>query len=633
MRRLRFWATLAPATAFFLGTSCPIFADETLAKALAFRPRQADVNYDKVTPADIDKCKIEKVQRADGEGFWVTGPGGQPLRWFVDTNADKKTDRYSYYSHGVEVYRESDTNFNGTADEFRWLNTEGMRWGVDENEDGVIDFWRSISAEEVSAELVRAVAANDRARFERLLLTDKELDSLGLGTTLGETVKDRVQSARQRFDRWVAQQKAITKSSTWSNFGADKPGTVPAGTEGSTKDVVVYENAVALFTDNGEAKQLIVGTLIQVDGAWRLASLPRIAGDESTADESGVFFSASFNHARSANSGADAAGMTRSLELLVTQLQEIDKKLSTESDKELWHAKRADVIEKLVSASESAAEQVTWIEQFAETVSAAAQVGEYVGGIDRLKDFTRKLQNAGASSDRIAYVVFRTLTAEQNVKMSAPDANFESLNKEYLSSLRTFTEQYPQASDSAEAMVQLALAAEFTGESKEAEQWYARASKEFPESESGKKAAGALNRMNLAGKPFLISGSTLDGKPFKSAELKDGPVVYYFWATWCDGCKADMRAIKELQAKFAKNRVRVVAVNFDKDVSRATQFVKENPAPFIHLNDKGGLDSNLAVSYGLLTLPMTFVVDRDGKVVRSGVHWTDLDRILQDMVK
>lgn len=630
MLRKRMFALVAVSA---LSTTGWAFADDKLPKALSFRPRQADVTYDKVAPADIEKCSIEAITRSDGEGFWLTGPGGQPLRWFVDTNGDKKPDRWCYFGNGVEVYRESDTNFNGTADEYRWLNTEGMRWGVDENEDGTIDRWKSISAEEVSSELVRAIADNDQARFERLLLTEKELKSLSLGDTLSESVRSRVKSAQEKFSKWVAQQKAVTKSSQWTNFGADKPGVVPAGTEKSTKDIVVYENAVALFSDNGEAKQLIVGTMIQVDGTWRLASLPRLIGDETTTEESGVFFSASFN-GRSMSSVADSnSGMSKSLEALVNQLQDIDKKLASESDKETWHAKRADVIEKLVSSSETAAEQTTWIEQFAETVSAAAQVGEYAGGIDRLKDFTRKLQEAKASPERIAYVVFRTMTAEQNVMMNAPDAKPEELNKKYLESLGKFVETYPESADSAEAMLQLALAAEFTGEVKDAQQWYTKASKAFPTTDSGKKATGALNRLNLVGKPFAISGNTLDGRAFKSSELKDAPTVYYFWATWCDTCKTDMRAIKELQAKFAKSKVRVVGVNFDKDPAKASQFLKENSFPFIHLNDKGGLDSTLAMNYGLLTLPMTFLVDKDGKVVKTGVHWTDLEQMLQGLTK
>ena len=71
------------------------------------------------------------------------------LRRFVDTNDDNVVDQWSYYKDGLEVYRDIDSTFNGKADQYRWFNTGGSRWAIDANEDGVIDSWKSISAEEV----------------------------------------------------------------------------------------------------------------------------------------------------------------------------------------------------------------------------------------------------------------------------------------------------------------------------------------------------------------------------------------------------------------------------------------------------------------------------------------------------
>ncbi len=617
-------------------TTVNALADETqeLTKALSFKPRQLDVNYEKVDPADVAKCKLERIARDDGKGFWLTGPAGQPLRWFVDTNADNKPDRWSYYNSGVEVYRESDTNFNSTADEYRWLNTEGLRWGIDKDEDGTIDRWRIISAEEVTAEVVGAMAKDDQQRFQRLLLTDEEIQSLGLGETVEETIRSRVQTARDEFTKWARDQKAVTANSHWTNFGADKPGIVPAGTDKSTHDIVVYENAVALFEDNGEPRQLLVGTMIQVNGAWRLASLPRLVGDQSNANESGVFFNASFTPKAATESADPGSGLGRAMETLVNELQEIDTKLSADSgNAEVWHGKRADVLEKLVSHSSTSADRKVWIEQFADTVSAAVQVGEYPGGIKRLTDFASRLKESDTSDGELAYVAFRKITAQHNVRMQEPDAKYDEVNETYLSELRDFIKDYPTAADSAEAMLQIALAAEFTGDAKEAAKWYTQASSTFASTDSGKKAAGALKRLNLQGKPFAISGPTLDDRTFNSNSYRGGPVIYHCWASWCESCKADMRALKELQAKYAKHKVRVVGLNLDNDKEKAAQFVKDNPYPWVNVYDPGGLDSKLAMAYGILTLPVNIVVDKDGSVVKAGAHWTDLDRMIEELVK
>ncbi len=69
------------------------------------------------------------------------------------------------------------------ADEFRWLSTEGLRWGKDANEDGIVDAWNMISAEEVTAEVVRAAATRDAERFARLLITQPKSKLLNWAKT------------------------------------------------------------------------------------------------------------------------------------------------------------------------------------------------------------------------------------------------------------------------------------------------------------------------------------------------------------------------------------------------------------------------------------------------------------------
>src|SRR5205823_2409250 len=110
-------------------------------------------------------CKISLVKGRKGSGWVMTDAAGMTVRRFYDSNDDNKIDVWSYYKDGVEVYRETDTNFNGKPDNFRWLHSAGSRWGTDSNEDGRIDTWKTISPEEVSQEVLQAVASGDYGRL------------------------------------------------------------------------------------------------------------------------------------------------------------------------------------------------------------------------------------------------------------------------------------------------------------------------------------------------------------------------------------------------------------------------------------------------------------------------------------
>ena len=608
-----------------------------LVKALSYKPRQPDVVYEKVDADQMENCTIEETVREDGKGFWITGAGGQPLRWFADTDKDNQLDRWSYYNGGVEVYREFDTDANGKADEYRWLNTEGMRRGVDKDEDGEIDRWTMISAEEVTFEVVRASSGRDVQRFTRLLISPTEIEELGLGKEKESLLKQRVSDAEKQFESWVAGQNIVRANSQWTNFGADKPGVVPAGTDGSKKDIAVYENTVALLRNDGEPRQLLVGTMIRVDDTWRLVDLPKAISEGTVVSDGGVFFSASFAPRNEAAATSSVpTGISPAMERLVGELQSVDEKLSAGSgDTAQLQAQRADVIEKLVAASTSKEEQSTWIRQFADTVSAATQTGDYPTGVKRLQDFRRKLASVNASDDDAAYVVFRTLTADYNQKMLQPKAKYEQLQEQYLKNLGQFVRQFPRSEDSAEAMITIGLSAEFSGDAREAKSWYQKASRGFGDTLAGKKATGALRRLELKGKPFPLQGKRIQGGDFDSSAYVGGPVIYHGWASWCEACKAEMRVLKELQAKYAKSKLRIVGLNFDNDPAQGLAFLKQpdNSFPWVHLYEPNGLDSNVAVSNGILSLPSNIVVDGRGRVVATGVHHSELDEVIADLVK
>ena len=140
------------------------------------------------------------IETQGGASGWIVrNKNGQILRRFMDTNRDQRLDLWCYYKNGIEVYRDVDADFNGRADQYRWLGTAGIRWGMDEDENQKIDNWKMISAEEVTAEVVAALRERDSDRFRRLLLTENELRSLGLGSERTKELNKRIAAAADRF--------------------------------------------------------------------------------------------------------------------------------------------------------------------------------------------------------------------------------------------------------------------------------------------------------------------------------------------------------------------------------------------------------------------------------------------------
>jgi hypothetical protein len=156
----RMFGELGLVLAIGLGICRWLQAAPTVEQMLTFQPRQRGVAISTPTQAEYPQCKVELVQGTSpgSTGWALRDPQGRFLRRFMDTNGDRYPDQWCYYKDGVEVYREVDSNFNGKVDRYYWLNTAGMKIGLDRDEDGTIDDWLALSPEELSQLAAQALA-------------------------------------------------------------------------------------------------------------------------------------------------------------------------------------------------------------------------------------------------------------------------------------------------------------------------------------------------------------------------------------------------------------------------------------------------------------------------------------------
>jgi thiol-disulfide isomerase/thioredoxin len=65
-------------------------------------------------------------------------------------------------------------------------------------------------------------------------------------------------------------------------------------------------------------------------------------------------------------------------------------------------------------------------------------------------------------------------------------------------------------------------------------------------------------------------------------DLKSPLVLVNFWASWCEPCKKEMPAMKQLEAKFHDQGLRVILVSIDdeEEVDLANDYLRDNKIGF-----------------------------------------------------
>lgn len=599
----------------------------TAAAALKLMPTQkADVDIDMPTAAEAENCKIEA--RPDRSGWIVRAANGQILREFVDTNKNQVVDRWCYYKDGVEVYRDIDENHDGRAEQMRWMNTAGTRWGLDTNQDGIIDSWKTISPEEVTAEIVAAMRTRDAARFQRVMLTETEMAGLGLGEERAAALKTKVGKAPAAFANLLKTQQLVTDKTTWVDFGGTRPGIVPAGTAGSTNDLVAYENVVTMIDSAGKNGQLQVGTLVKIGDLWRVIDAPSV-----DANVAGGFF---FDNPQRQGIGEGNSVPNETLQKLLDESHRIDlalEKATTPAEQARLSAQRADKLQEIVDTVDSK-EKSLWNKQLADAISAGVQTGQYPDGLARLKTLSDKLAANKEDVDTAAFVTYRWLQADYAVSMQGPSPNYVEIQAAWLVKLEKFVNDYPKSPDSAEALLQLGSSEEFAGQDAKAKAWYQKIVTNFPQATLAKKASGAIARLDSVGQVMQLNGKAIGTSTNVNLTAYRGRVVLiHYWATWCEPAKVDIAQLKELHSKYNRAGFELVGVNLDEQANTATDYLTKNRLPWAQLHEPGGLDSRLASEMGIMNLPTMILVDENGKVAHRGIHITELESDLSKRIR
>ena len=111
---------------------------------------------------------------------------------------------------------------------------------------------------------------------------------------------------------------------------------------------------------------------------------------------------------------------------------------------------------------------------------------------------------------------------------------------------------------------------------------------------------------------FFVGSYTTADAGFDLTEFRGKVVVLDFWASWCVPCRRSFPWMNGMHRKYADDGLVILGVNVESDAAAAQEFLREYPAKFRIVRDP---DGSLAREYGVVTMPSSYVFDRDGELV------------------
>ena len=636
MRPLR--TTLAAAALAALAP-CVALAQPSAAKILQLAPTVKGVEMDAPIDKALAECKVERVVGAGKRPIgWALRDGqGQLLRRVFDnkalTDAAKpvKTNQWSYYKDGFEVYRDLDTDGDEYIDEARFLNSAGTR--VAAIKANKVVGWKRLSAEEASKVFVQGLTAPDLGLIESVLATPEDLAGLGLPKAM---IDHATAAVAERPTRLKALSAALSaggwnKSTAWYRFDVQMPHAIPADASADLKaDVQLYENAAVFASSPAkganplELPYLQVGELVKVGEVWKLADLPNVVDAKDPKAPPTVAGIRSTIYRESGGPAAsNPAGEAALSALALFDKQRPEAPAEPKAAAEYYRARLA-VIQKVVDAlgAAPADERFGYEREAISMLAMAYQTGQFKEGGDALDRMIGKGGKLGTYAD------YRKILADFSMESEKDDAKLLELQKGLLARLEAFVKGHPTADEAPDALYQIATGSELFGDEKEARAAYGTLAKDHADTDPGKKAAGALRRLDLVGQPIELAGTSPAGKPIDARSFKGKPLLVVFWSGEGGQFQADL---DKWQKAIARQKdLAVLGVNLDADKASREAFIAKNDLKWYEIREEGGLDRGpLANAYGILTLPTVFLVDAQGKVIGRGLkNASEIDKLM-----
>lgn len=125
-----------------------------------------------------------------------------------------------------------------------------------------------------------------------------------------------------------------------------------------------------------------------------------------------------------------------------------------------------------------------------------------------------------------------------------------------------------------------------------------------------------------------------EGKILKLSDLRGKVVLIDFWASWCGPCRRENPNVRRIYGLYHDKGFEIYSVSLDRDGEAWKQAIQADKLVWPnHVSDLKQWQSEGAAIYGVRSIPATFLLDREGRIVAKDLRGEALERAVKELVE
>ena len=125
----------------------------------------------------------------------------------------------------------------------------------------------------------------------------------------------------------------------------------------------------------------------------------------------------------------------------------------------------------------------------------------------------------------------------------------------------------------------------------------------------------------------------VDDHPVSLSSFRGKYVLVDFWAAWCPDCRKENPNIVAAWEKYKDQNFAVLGVSLDRKRDQWLAAIEKDNLTWTQVSDLKYWDSEAAVLYCIRWIPMSFLIDPEGKIVAIGLEGEELHNKLEELLK
>ena len=128
-----------------------------------------------------------------------------------------------------------------------------------------------------------------------------------------------------------------------------------------------------------------------------------------------------------------------------------------------------------------------------------------------------------------------------------------------------------------------------------------------------------------------IALPTPAGPIMRLSDLRGKYVLIDFWASWCGPCRRENPNVIKTYATYKDKGFEIFGVSLDQEKAAWINAIAKDQLTWPHVSDLQYWNSVAAQAYQVSSIPMTFLLDPQGKVIAKGLRGDSLNQYLANL--